>query len=252
MKNYIQVGLRIYDIDRDSNNYAQITSLSVDCKISNYLPEEEVYNFPIQKYVPTKGDKLYFVSGCNVPRIKLKDLALDYGVKSIRHIDEADVIVIGEGVKNAMYDYNWLYKLPVDIWKDFIDKHVDLLDAYEVDNINTALEHYPYDFVICEYDTRKVFENDDYIFYKDYKDRLVDYPYSSEKVMLLNDNYKNLQETLSATTAKIIDEIAILEYVNGTDAVIIDNTMYEQLCTMLDSSDEDNHILAMEIMANSN
>jgi hypothetical protein len=47
-------------------------------------------------------------------------------------------------------------------------------------------------------------------------------------------------------------EACILEHVNGEDAAIIDDTMFKQLKEMLASSDSDNHVLAMEIIANSN
>ena len=251
MKNYIKVDVSVHNSTQDANYKYNIESLSVDCQVSNYLPNEEVFNYNIKPYVPTKGDKLYFASGCNIPRIKLKDLALEYNVKSIRNIDDADVIVVGEGVKKNMYDYNWLYKVPVEAWKKFIELHKDLLDEYEIENINTALEFYDLPDVVCDYNTKRLLSNDDYNFH-DELEPLLGNDYGSTVISKINSDYKSLADTLNNTTAKIINETSILEYVNGSDAVIIDESMYEQLCTMLNSSDEDNHILAMEIMANCN
>jgi hypothetical protein len=52
--------------------------------------------------------------------------------------------------------------------------------------------------------------------------------------------------------ATVYDEMAILKHINGDDATIIDEAMFEQISQMFKSNDDDNHILAMEIMANSN
>jgi hypothetical protein len=48
----------------------------------------------------------------------------------------------------------------------------------------------------------------------------------------------------------IYDEESIIDQLNGDDAAIIDDQIYKQLSTMLSSSDTDNKILAMEVMAN--
>jgi hypothetical protein len=52
--------------------------------------------------------------------------------------------------------------------------------------------------------------------------------------------------------ATVYDEMAILKHINGDDATVIDEAMFEQISQMFQSNDNDNHILAMEIMANSN
>ena len=44
----------------------------------------------------------------------------------------------------------------------------------------------------------------------------------------------------------------MLEVVNGDDAVLIDLDTYQNLRNMFKSSDSDNHVMAMEIMANAN
>ena len=48
----------------------------------------------------------------------------------------------------------------------------------------------------------------------------------------------------------LYSEVAMLEQINGDDALIIDQEKYDQLASMLKSSDRDNHVLAMEIMSN--
>jgi hypothetical protein len=43
-----------------------------------------VFNVNHTDYTPNKGDKLFFLPGVNVPRIKLKDLGLKYGIKTVQ------------------------------------------------------------------------------------------------------------------------------------------------------------------------
>lgn len=64
----------------------------------------------------------------------------------------------------------------------------------------------------------------------------------------IDEDYKELYDKVKNT--KHIHESCLLEILNGPNAVVIDTEMYEQLKQMFESSDNDNHILAMEIMAN--
>jgi hypothetical protein len=49
----------------------------------------------------------------------------------------------------------------------------------------------------------------------------------------------------------IYNETELITNINGDDSTIIDEEVFQQLKNMFESSDSDNHILAMEIMANS-
>jgi len=49
----------------------------------------------------------------------------------------------------------------------------------------------------------------------------------------------------------IYSETELLNNINGDDSTTIDEEVFQQLKNMFNSSDSDNHILAMEIMANS-
>jgi hypothetical protein len=73
---------------------------------------------------------------------------------------------------------------------------------------------------------------------------------SSNTFYQVNNNYAEYFPKVLNTT--ILTEAALLKHINGADAVIIDSVMFDQLSDMFKSSDNDNHILAMEIMANSN
>jgi hypothetical protein len=59
-------------------------------------------------------------------------------------------------------------------------------------------------------------------------------------------------DTYNAIQGKpIYCESELLTNINGDDSTVIDYDVYKQLKSMFESSDDDNHILAMEIMANS-
>jgi hypothetical protein len=73
---------------------------------------------------------------------------------------------------------------------------------------------------------------------------------SSNTFYQVSNNYAEYFPKVLNTT--ILTEAALLKHINGADAVIIDSVMFDQLSDMFKSSDNDNHILAMEIMANSN
>ena len=50
--------------------------------------------FNISKgYTPTQGDTIYLMPGVNIPRAKLKDLALNSGIKVVRDPDNANIII---------------------------------------------------------------------------------------------------------------------------------------------------------------
>jgi hypothetical protein len=49
----------------------------------------------------------------------------------------------------------------------------------------------------------------------------------------------------------IYNETELITNINGDDSTIIDEEVFQQLKNMFESSDNDNHVLAMEIMANS-
>jgi hypothetical protein len=72
----------------------------------------------------------------------------------------------------------------------------------------------------------------------------------SSSVHFVEDDYKDILDDIQNKT--IFDESELLAMINGEDAVTITPEIYSQLVKMFESSDQDNHIMAMEIMANSN
>ena len=200
----------------------------------------------INEYLPTKGDKLYFLEGVNVPRIKLKDLALQYGIKTVRDVNDATHVFASKNTQAKICDGNWLYSITTEDFKAICDDTSIHIDNRYRENIREALENYTEDRLLFDYDEAGVIRHGDNDALNEHADEII----TSSMHYSFNSDYMKLSEIIS--THNLYDESAILKHINGDDATIIDESMYEQIHQMFESSDTDNHILAMEIMANSN
>ena len=207
---------------------------------------EDMFTAYLNEYTPTKGDKLYFLPGVNVPRIKLKDLALQHGIRTVRNIDEATHIFAARNTKDKITNVEWKYSMNLTDFNDLMNDPNMYMDERYRENIREALENYEEDRVLFSYAQYNDIRHGDNAALLSYIDKMN----SSIYYNTINDDYSDLCNKIIGTT--VYDEMAILKHINGDDATIIDETMYEQIHQMFKSNDKDNHILAMEIMANSN
>ena len=207
---------------------------------------EDMFAAYLDEYVPTKGDKLYFLPGVNVPRIKLKDLALQHGIRTVRNIDEATHIFAAKNTKDKITSGAWKYSMDLtDFMELMIDPNMYMDERYR-ENIRQALENYEEDRVLFDYSTYNDIRHGDNEALKSHSDNMN----SSKWYNAIDDDHADLCQKIMGAT--VYDEMAILKHINGDDATVIDEAMFEQISQMLKSNDNDNHILAMEIMANSN
>lgn len=199
-------------------------------------------------YIPAKGDKLYFLPGVNIPRIKLKDLSLAHGIKTVRDIDEATHVFGGNSTLNKIVDTKWYYSIATQAFKDMLVdiENSNLMDGYYIQNLKDALEFYTEDVLIANYSIKSIIRNISVTSVMKYTSNHFG---NSELFYVICDEYKDLFPTIS--NIDIISESNLLKYINGADATVIDEIMFKQLYDMFESSDTDNHIIAMEIMANS-
>jgi hypothetical protein len=232
--------------------------IEVDIKIetTNYFdPSIDTFNINQNGYTPMKGDKLYFLPGVNIPRIKLKDLATKFGIRTVRDVSEANVIFGSSKTKDKMTGYTWKYKIPTTIVQLFFETYKNDMDDYQYSKLENALEFYTEEYILTDWSTARTFTDNDLPQWNSYSQQPQFLSFnesrntSSEHVHEVNKDYIHLYDLIKGK--EIIDESCLLDQLNGDDAVIIDADMFTQLSTMFDSSDDDNHILAMEIMANS-
>ena len=234
----------------------RLTEVDVKIETTNYFdPSIDTFNINQNGYTPMKGDKLYFLPGVNIPRIKLKDLATKFGIRTVRDVSEANVIFGSSKTKDKMTGYTWKYKIPTTLVQLFFETYKNDMDDYQFSKIDNALEFYTEEYILTDWSTARNFTDNDLPQWNSYsaQPQYVDYHSksrsSSEHVHEVNKEYIHLYELIKGR--EIIDESCLLDQLNGDDAVIIDADMFTQLSTMFNSSDDDNHILAMEILANS-
>jgi len=239
MKTY----LHIYEVDADDNELIiKIEPLYCAERDSN------VINVTDKDYTPSKGDKLYFLPGVNIPRVKLKDLSLQHGIKTTRNINDATHIFAGKNTKDKITSGTWYYSIQTSAVRAILNDPELVMDDYYKENLTQALEFYTEDEIILDYSAAGQLRNSELAFVKRYTYNSVS-RYSSVYYSVDSDHTDLFPDIL---TMDIYDESKLLKHINGDDAATIDATMFQQISDMFKSSDSDNHILAMEIMANSN
>lgn len=199
--------------------------------------EDSVSTFVNSKgYVPTKGDTIYLLPGVNIPRMKLKDLALNLGIRVVRDPEKATVIFSGKSSVGKLTTSTWYYFADANTILENVKKLCN--DDYYIDKLDVAISSTGATKVCSGWsDMRNTLCNGDTSIYAS------QYIYGIEPEYI--DTYNAIQGK------PIYCESELLTNINGDDSTIIDYDVYKQLKNMFESSDDDNHILAMEIMANS-
>jgi hypothetical protein len=187
-------------------------------------------------YVPTKGDTIYLLPGVNIPRMKLKDLALNLGIRVVRDPAKATVVFSGKSSVGKLTTSTWYYFADANTILENVKKLCN--DQYYIDKLETAIASTGAERVCSNWsDMRNTLCNGNMDIYES------QYFYGIEPDYL---------ETYTAIQGKpIYCESELITNINGDDSTVIDYEVYQQLKSMFQSSDDDNHVLAMEIMANS-
>jgi hypothetical protein len=225
-------------------------SLSLDLKIGDFNSN---YNTPnlfgniSSNYEPKTNDKLYFGKYTTIPRVKLKNLTKDYKIKSTTDVNTANAIFVTTENIHKYTDTHWYYAVPTESIKQFFAdaKENGHIDDYYLDKINSAFEFYTNENVAVNYHTRSILQQNG-IPYK-----LTDVGMNSERLVTINDSDVENYKSIINATCPIYSESDLLKHLNGSEALAIEEDMYNSLCEMFDSSDNDNWTIAMEIMANS-
>ena len=215
------------------------------------LTSDDTFNIVKKEYTPKMKDKLYFLPGVNIPRVKLKDFALNYYIKTVRNVEDADVVFGSRLTNHKVLTRTWQTIIRTEDFKSCFEAIADknILDDYTVEKVKTALEFYNQDIIIT--DDRSVSIISDVSLYKSYiisPGAILSSNKKNSYVKTVEDDY--LDVALYLNGKEVYDEEALLKYINGDDAIVIDKEVYNQIAAMLDSSDSDNHVLAMELMAN--
>lgn len=213
-----------------------------------------LFNIQDIDFQPKKGDKMYILPGVNIPRVKVKQFNEENGTKTIRDLKTADYIFGSDKTQNEYFDAkgnHWIYKIPVADMEQLMAYFTSELecDPTDVADLRDIIE------------AHKTVEENLEIYYnyttmnnlRDVKNRrnlkIHDKYDDSNTYHIIDPEFFEEVEMLETLT--IYNVNALINAVNSKN-VTIDYEMFGQLKNMLDSNDRDNHVLAMEIMANSN
>ena len=264
------------DIEKDEYNKltvgdVQVATTEVLNVVSKKSYNEKVHglNFNTAKWTPQMKDKIYFMKGCTVPRIKLKDLSVKYKIRTTTDLDTATVVVGSDRAGEKLFKNTWTHKVPAKTFFATIEALKELspdFDNYYVNQIDDILEGFDRDELThiavdwptarwCQPTNNNNGPLGDAILKKlgltkDQFNASSIRTNSNDNLWTISDD--NLEIYDQVKTKNIIEQNALLEVVNSDDSVLIDLDTYQNLRNMFKSSDTDNHIMAMEIMANAN
>lgn len=209
-----------------------------ECTKSNPAEaESEIINkLNIVKRVPVKNDKIFFLNGCTIPRFKIKGYCNSNDCKVVKYIDSASVIILGKNTFNDHFIYenehfvnketlieylsNMMIELNTIEYSTWASTFVSYLQSYEGEIKSSS-----YYRVRNELDLGSSYDN------------LFVTPESYEKLLKIEES-----------TCEFILEETLLKELNG--GLIMDAEIYESIKRLIESSDDSNMKLAMEMMAN--
>lgn len=218
---------------------------SIQLMIESYVgtldsDRSKILNISKDKYIPTEGDKIYFMPEVNIPRVKFKNVALEKKIKSVRDVENANIIFANQATLYRITTTKSNHVVSTERFKELLNESwfTEKLDSKYKNALTTALEFYTHEKIFVD----RTLANACTI-KKDFSESM-DY----DTMLIVHSDYTDAVE--QCKDKLIFDEGGVVDLLNGEAASVIDADMFKQLSTMFDSSDTDNHILAMEIMAN--
>lgn len=225
-------------------------------------------DFDSTKWIPKQKDKIYFMKGCTVPRVKLKDLSVKYKIRTTTDIDKATVVVGSNQAGEKLFKESWRYTINGKNFEALVDSlnEIDEQDNYYLNQLNNLKESFGGEWpevIYTDWNTQSAGNATRDNHTQQLSNKIL------EKLGCNKDQYKaqyylggsewtqtisedNLKLYKEFKTHTIIEQSALLAVVNGSEATTIDLDTYQNLRNMFNSSDTDNHVMAMEIMANCN
>lgn len=218
--------------------------------------QDKLFHLTDIDYTPTKGDRLCLLPGVELPRTKLKAFNDEHGTKNVREANNADYIFASNKTFNEYFtngNGHWYYKMT----KSDLDKltpyfssvlNVDPVDISDLKDIVEAHQtlHGEVECTI-NYNWSTLNDIRDIIAKKK-----IELSSGWDDSITFNEIHPDFIEEVNLLQTKTIYDVSCLISAISSKNVIIDYEMYGQLKNMFKSNDTDNHVLAMEIMANSN
>ena len=131
---------------------------ALDVDLLYGIPDNKDDIYTVSKgYTPAQGDSIFLMPGVNIPRVKLKDLALNLGVKIVRDAERANVIISGRATINKITCGRWLHSAKTEDFTAYVEwlkPHMGF-DMYYTDKYDTAVAACNPEKIYIEYSTAR-------------------------------------------------------------------------------------------------
>jgi hypothetical protein len=210
--------------------------------------EDHITDFKsTSNYNPKAGDAIYFLPGCKIPRIKIKKYYDKFNVKGTNNINKANVVIYGSKTIEEYFLKKSFYKLQKQEFISFIiwANTKGLISNEKLSKISKDIEDTFSDYILTNWIGSKILSGINN--FNDYKykpkNNSIEYVFHE----YVRCEHWELAEKLLNENNNYYYQDSILKELNES---VIDLEMYNTLCNMFESNDSQNHIVAMETMAN--
>lgn len=205
-------------------------------------------NFTVAPY-----QKYFLLPGTSVPRVKLQNLSIESGIKTVRDVSSADVCFYSSNTLGKLSHTEYQYAMPKEQFELAVEEaKQNGTDDYILNRIAMALSLIETDVVACDWATRNFLAKGSIELEALYTKSKMSTSYIRDRYHMIESENCELVESIISGNVKLVHEKELLANLNGDDALVITSAEYAQITNMFKSSDHDNHVLAMEIMANCN
>ena len=261
---------KIIKIDLDSPGYHNngIDKLNVEVlnTVNQDTLSELVTDLAEKIYTPTAKDKLYFYSDCVVPRFKVREMWKPKKVAITVKEEYGTHLFLSAKYNKYINTNGYYYKCDAEEFKKFIDINEAIFDAYlpsfKWENIDQRVKDIiiPGNTIHMSWQVSRIlYGSSSTMNGRDSAGNDYNFPVANNNTECSPSNVyafkedkvaQAFEEAYNDPTNYYLDD-AVNRALQDASTTI-DSDMYDQLCNLLESTDEDNHTMAMEVMANSN
>jgi hypothetical protein len=267
---------RGYSYSSNNSERATLAVELVDTLDSDKI-KEAYEKINTKSYSPKAKDKLYFYPECTVPRVKVRELWKPKKVSVTIKEDYGTHKFISTEINKYVDQSSNFYKVKRYKVQKWLEYHAPIFEKYGLDDMSwnnfdqetkDLITGAEYVYINWVFDNVMLGSGSQHLVGNTAVSGNVSFPvYAYTHTVQSTDDYES--ENYNTATAKEERVIEVFndilagndseyytdEAVNRAlqdDSTIINEPMYEQLYNLLNSKDEDNHIMAMQVMANSN
>lgn len=226
--------------------------IGIDIAIVGLL-EGNLNKYASTDFTVAPYQKYFLLPGTSVPRVKLQNLSVESGIKTVRDVSSADVCFYSGNTLGKLSHSEYYYAMPKAQFELAVEEaKQNGTDEYILNRIAMALSLVEVDAVACDWNTRNFLASGSDALGTSYQLSKMSTSYIRDRYHMIESENCELVESIISGNVKLVHEKELLANLNGDDALVITSVEYEQITNMFRSSDHDNHVLAMEIMANCN